>query len=268
MILNSTATDTETLQKEVLTAMNNAINAAQVAINLDKKDYNNYLILGSVYEFLMTFDKENRAADYGYAKDAYNTALSLYPKNPSIYLTLAQLEYNYGENTETTIENLNKSLQVKPNYSQAFYVFSQLAVRNNDGDSALQYATQAVQADPQNIDALLQYGILLLNKTNLTMDELNQAYTAFVTILTMDPNNITAGYYLGVTYVLAGEYDQARNIINILKQLLPEDEKVAELEQFLNTSERNNPNPQNSASNTNNAENNIATTTPAGAVEN
>ncbi len=240
LILSNNATTTELLQQEVITYVDNAINNAKTAIQIDKKDFNNYLNLGSVYEFIMTFDQENKERDYLLAKESYNKALELYPKNPSIYLNLAQLEYNYQKNATTTIENLNKSLQIKPNYSQAYYLFSQLSVQENEVNNAIQFALKSIEAEPQNIDALLQYGILLINKKELSKEELNQAYTAFTSVLNIDGNNVTAAYYLAVTYILAGEYDQAKNIINTLKQVLPNEQKVIDLEGVLVNAQKNN----------------------------
>lgn len=241
IILNSTSTDIETLQKDVLTSINNAITSAKTAINLDKNDYNNYLSLGSVYTFLMSIDEENKETTYTNAKEAYNTAIALYPKNPSLFLNLADLEYAYNQNSTTIIDTIKKSLEVKPNYSSAYYLFSQLAAQNNDRETALEFARQAIQADPQNLQAYLQFGILTLNKKDLTQDELNEAYTAFVAALSLDSNNVLAAYYLSITYTIAGDYENAYNLVAILDELLPENESVQELKFFLINARKNLP---------------------------
>lgn len=233
---NQAATDTTALEKEVLNSMNNAIASAKTAINLDIKDYNNYIALGNVYSFLMTIDKENRDTDYNNAKEAFGKAYSLYPKNPSIYLSLANLEYSYSKNIDSTAATIKKSLEIKPNYSSAFYLFSQLAVQANDRDAAINYAAQAVQADPQSVDAYLQYGVLILNKKELNQEELNQAYTAFMSVLNIDRNNLTAAYYLSVTYILAKDYTNADNIISALEKILPNDQRIIDLRKFYNNS--------------------------------
>ncbi len=251
-ILNdtSTTTDKETLQREVITSMNNAITSAKTAIDIDKKDYNNYVTLGSVYAFLMTFDTQNKDVDYQNAKDSYNKAISLYPKNPSLFLNLADLEYAYSQNSTTTIETIKKSLDIKPNYSSAYYFFSQLAAQNNDRESAIAYAAQAIQADPNDVQAYLQYGILILNKKDLSKEELNQAYAAFTSILNIDPKNQTAAYYLAITYILAGDFENGENMINALKQVLPNDSKIAELESFLINSKKGTTNENTTATTT------------------
>ena len=70
LLLNSNTENenTEEMQRKILESVNNAIKAANIAIEKDKNDYNNFLTLGSVYEFIMTFDKENRDSEYELAK--------------------------------------------------------------------------------------------------------------------------------------------------------------------------------------------------------
>ncbi len=234
----STNKDTFTdIQKNSSNYINKAISFANSAVSKDKKDYNNYLTLGSIYTLLMNASTQNKEANYNLAKEAYTTALSLYPKNPAIYLTLAQLQYDYNQDASSTKINLDKSLEIKPNYSDAFFTYSQLSLLNNDRDSAEKYLLQSIQSDPNNVNAYMQYGILMLNSQNLTSEVLNKAYTAFMSILQIDSNNLTAGYYLGVTYILAKDYDKASNVVSVLEKALPSDPKVAELANFLKNSQ-------------------------------
>ncbi|MFO0743591.1 MAG: tetratricopeptide repeat protein [Candidatus Paceibacterota bacterium] len=236
-ILNSTpATSTANeLQKNILDSVNEAISSANTAINIDNQNYNNYITLGSVYNFLMSIGGQNRDSYYQKAKDNYSKALNLYPKDPSTSLTMASLEYSYNQNATTTLENIKRALNIKPNFSTAYYVLSQLAVQYNDRNSAIQYAAQAIQTDPKNIEAYMQYGILVLNKKDLNQDDLNQAYSAFMSVLNIDPNNVTAAYYLSITYILAKDFDHAQSLINILQKVLPNDQKIKDLQSFLNT---------------------------------
>ena len=232
---NLAASTPNELQTNILDSINKAISSANTAIRIDDQNYNNYLTLGSVYNFLMSIGGENRNTYYQKAKDNYNLALDLYPKNPSIPLTLANLEYSYNQNATSTLENIKKALNIKPNFSSAYYVLSQLAVQYNDRNSAIQYAGQAIQSDPKNINAYLQYGILTLNKKDLTQNDLNQAYTAFVSVLSIDQNNITAAYYLSITYILAKDFDHAQTLITALQKVLPNDQKIKDLESFYNS---------------------------------
>lgn len=233
VISNSTSTDKALLQEEVIASINNAVSFAEKAIKIDSQDFNNYLSSGSVYVYLMNLDKQNKDSNYQKAKELYTTAISLYPKNPSLYLTLANLEYSYNQNSTSTLEAIQQSLNTKSNYSEAYNLFSQLAAQNNNQELALEYATKAIQSDSQNVEAYLQYGILILNKGELTQDELNQAYTAFVSALTLDSNSVPAAYYLAVTYTIAKEYDKAYELVDILSRILPDDESVQELKATL-----------------------------------
>lgn len=232
---SSSKDEINNIQNEATENITKALDSANTAIAKDKEDYNNYLTLGSVYSFLINTNANNREANYQAAKSAYTKATNLYPKNPSTYLTLAQLEYEYDKNSTSTKSSLDQSLKVKPNYSEAYYIYSQLALENNDKDSALKYALQAIQTNPNNLNAYLQYGILTISKNNLSKDDLNNAYLAFATALQLDPNNLLAGYYLGITYTLAGQYDKAQDIVNALDKVIPNNEKISELQKFLNS---------------------------------
>lgn len=238
VISNSTSTDEALLLEEAIASINNAVGFAEKAIKIDPQDFNNYISSGSVYVYLMNLDSQNKDLNYQKAKELYTTAISLYPKNPSLYLTLANLEYSYNQNSTTTLEAIQKSLNTKSNYSEAYNLFSQLAAQNNNQELALEYAAKAIESDPQDVQAYLQYGVLILNKGNLTQDELNKAYTAFVSALTLDPNNVPGAYYLAITYTIAKEYDKAYELVDILSQILPDDQSVQELKETLLNTEK------------------------------
>ena len=243
-LISSTSTgDNKKLQESVLSSLNGAINSSKTAISIDNDDYNNYITLGSVYSFSMNLDKQNKDSYYKNAKEVYNKALSLYPKNPSIPLTLAELEYAYSQNSSSTINTIKKSLEIKPNYGAAYYILSQLASQNNDRDTALKYALQAIQSDPNSVDAYMQYGILTLSKKDLSKDELNAAYASFITVLNIDQTNMTAAYYLAITYTLAKDYDRANSIAEALSKALPNDQKIKDLQTYINNQEKSSPAP-------------------------
>ena len=235
---STASSTTEELQKQVLTSLNSAIASSKTAISIDENDFNNYISLGSVYGFSMNLDKQNKDGYYKSAKEAYTKALTLNPKNPSIPLTLAELQYSYDQNSSSTISTIKKSLEIKPNYSAAYYTLSQLAAQSNDRASALNYAKEAIQADPNNKDAYMQYGILTLNKKDLSREELNEAYSAFVSVLNIDQANLTAAYYLAITYTLGKDFVNAKAVSDALSKALPNDEKIKELETYIATQQK------------------------------
>lgn len=250
-LISASSTDTADLQKKVLTSLNNAISSSKTAISLDLEDYNNYMSLGSVYSFSMDLDKQNKDAYYKNAKDIYTEALKRYPKNPSIALTIAQLNYSYTKDASSTIIDIKKSLEIKPNYSDAFYTLSQLSSQNNDRASALNYAIQAIQADQTNENAYMQLGILSLSTKEPTRDDLNNAYLAFSTVLQGNPNNVTAAYYLSITFALAKDYQSANSLAEALLKVLPEEQKIKDLKAFIANQEKNFPNVSTSTAPTN-----------------
>jgi tetratricopeptide (TPR) repeat protein len=220
--------NTEEAQKEFVAAANNAVKSAQTAVSINKYNYNNYIALGSAHELQSIIDKD---ASYIHAREAYNAAKELYKNNPYISLTLAKLEWSNKKNSTSTINKIGESLQIKQNYSPAYYLLSQLSVQNNDKVSAEKYALQAIQSDETNVDAYLQYGILTLNNKNLPEAEL-----AFLSVLKKDPSNLNAIYYLATTYITSQKYDTAQELINALNIKLPNSEEVKDLQKYLNQS--------------------------------
>ncbi len=243
-LISASSTDQADLQKKVLNSLNNALESSKRAINIDSEDYNNYMSLGSVYSFSMNLDKQNKDAYYKQAKASYTEALNHYPKNPSIPLTLAQLDYSYNKDATSTMDSIKKSLEIKPNYSDAFYILSQLASQNNDREVALNYALKAIQSDPQNENAYVQFGILSLSTKNPTKEDLNNASIAFSTVLQANSNNATAAYYLAITLTLAKDYNNAKALADSLLKALPNEQKILELQSFIDAQEKNTSNTE------------------------
>ena len=233
-ILNN-ATGTPNAQENFVSAANKAIQAARSAVSVNKFNYQNYLSLGIAHELQTIIDKE---ASYIYAREAYLNAQNLYPKNPYIPLVLARLEWTAKQNATSTMSQINESLKIKQNYSLAYYLLSQLAIQNNDKVAAKQYTLQTIAADPKDINAYLQYGLLSLNEKNYS--EAEQAFTA---VLKLDNGNVNAIYHLAVIYILNKNYDVAQQLINALVIKIPDSKEVIDLQNYLNQAKNPAPAP-------------------------
>lgn len=235
--INNTLNKNENVNQELLLKLINLANLSveysQKAIDLDSKEYNNYLSLASANQILISLDKENKETYYNKAKEAYEKAIKLYPKNPSIYLNMAQLDYLLDKK-DTVYSNINESLNIKPNYSDAYYLSSQLLSEEKKINEAIGYAIQSIQADQKNINAYLQYGTLILSKEDKTEEDFNQALLAFNTILSIDPNNMLAAYYTALTLIESNQYEKAQEVINLLKKVSPENQNILKLEEMIN----------------------------------
>jgi len=223
---NATSTATTQAQENFVSVANKAIQAARSAISVNKFNYQNYLSLGIAHELQTIIDKET---SYIYAREAYMNAQNLYPKNPYIPLILARLEWTTKQNATSTMSRINESLKIKQNYSLAYYLLSQLAIQNNDTVAAKQYTLQTIAADPTDINAYLQYGLLSLNEKNYS--EAEQAFTA---VLKLDNGNVNAMYNLTLIYILNKNYDMAQQLINTLVIKLPDSKEVINLQNYLN----------------------------------
>ena len=58
----------------------------------------------------------------------------------------------------------------------------------------------------------------------------------------INQSNLTAGYYLAITYTLANDFTRAHSLADSLLKLLPNEQKIKDLQTFIATQERNTPN--------------------------
>ncbi len=92
--LSSTSTTAKT---DIQNDLSQALGAYPKAVSIDQSNYKNWLALGDVYSVASTFKIQNA---YSNAVQSYDNAIALNPLNPSIYLTLANLNVSNGSNTE------------------------------------------------------------------------------------------------------------------------------------------------------------------------
>ncbi len=235
-LINSKSENLENaeLKENVITTINNAIEASKAAIKIDKNNTDNYLSLASIYSSLILIDAENKESYYQNAKSIYMEAENIDKKDPNIPMLVAELDYLYDKNSQGILDNINKSLSIKKNYSPAYYALSQIYSQKNDKESAIKYIILAIQSDNKNVNAYIEYSRLILESSDISKEELNEVYTALVTVLNLEANNNTAKYYLAMTYILADEFDNAKIVIDSLKNDLPNEQKILDLENLLN----------------------------------
>lgn len=93
-----------------------ALEYANKAMELDKKDLENYILLGDVY-----LEK----LDGGKAATNYERGMEVNPKDPKPYVKVANIWLRL-KNVEATLEALNKAIELDPNYAPAHKTFSKL----------------------------------------------------------------------------------------------------------------------------------------------
>lgn len=212
VLLSTGGEDEETLKKTFAGKTQTAVDTGLAAVTLDTSDYQNYVSLGRAYELAIVLDKKG---GYDRAKKAYQEAISLYPNNPYLYLMLARLEISAGTKEEVR-KDLMLALSKKSNFADAQYMMSQLEASENNLDSALSYALEAIKNAPSDPLTYTQAGILFYNKKDY-----QNAVTAFKTGLEKDQNNSTIAYFLALSLRDGGRPDLALPIAQELSKRNP-----------------------------------------------
>ena len=132
-------TPTEADQLQFKNASVNGVNAAQQAIQIDAQEPANWSVLGGIYGVLAFVNVEG-AKDR--ALEAFAKSRELSPKNPLSYLESAIVEAR-SQNYEGARGYIEQAIALKPNFTEAFYILSQLEIAKGNVEGAIK-STQAV----------------------------------------------------------------------------------------------------------------------------
>lgn len=207
-------------QQQFQAALTGSIQAAATATRLWPNNYQNWMVLGNVYQTVVPL---NIQGAYENAQASFAQAAKLNPTNATIPFVLAQLEIARGNAAEAEKQLVN-SINLKHDYTQAIFLLSQLQAQQGKAKEALQAAEAAAYFAPNDPTVLFQVGIL--RSANGDTDGAIQALEKAAQVNTQFAN---AHYFLGVMYALKGEYERAATELETVAGLAPENaQAVAE----------------------------------------
>ncbi|MES2994740.1 MAG: tetratricopeptide repeat protein [Patescibacteria group bacterium] len=202
--MNQVASDSElapaTAQQAFQAALSGSIQAALTATKLGPNNYQNWAMLGNVYQTVVPLRIEGA---YDNAKTAYERAISLNPTSPVLQYVAAQLEIAQG-NAPAAEERLVSAINLKRDYTQAIFLLSQLEVQQGRAREALQAAEAAAYFAPNDPVVLFQVGIL--RSANGDNDG---AIVALARAVELNPQYANARFFLGVMHAIKGQYAEA-----------------------------------------------------------
>lgn len=194
-------------------ALSSSIQAALTATTLGANNYQNWAMLGNVYQTVVPLRIEGA---YDNAKTAYERAISLNPTSPVLPYVVAQLEIAQG-NAAAAEERLIQAITLKRDYTQAIFLLSQLAAQQGRAAEALQAAEAAAYFAPNDPVVLFQVGILRsANRDN------QGAIVALSRAVELNPQYANARFFLGVMHALVGNYPAAAEQLEAVAALSPE----------------------------------------------
>ena len=216
----SIAEPDEAQQQQFITAASNALNAADLAVQLDPTDARNQTLQGSVFSILAAAGEE---VAYDRANESFARARSLDPLNPQIVLLIAQLESRVG-NLDAAREKALEAVNLKQNYTDALYFLTQLDIARGDVESAISTTLATITLEPRNAARHYQLGVLYSSS-----GEIEKAVKSFETAIAIDPNYANARYFLALAYSELGRTDEAKEQLKVVLDLNPDATQVAEL---------------------------------------
>ncbi len=208
------------LQKEVTATLTDAITAGLNARNADPSNYLNWVTLGQVYEAAVPLKIQGA---YESSQAAYNEAFRRNPKNPGIYLLMAQLEVDNGNLTNATAY-ATQAIQMKQNYLDAYFLLAQIQVSNKDLKDAITSVQAASVINPTDPSILFELGYLQFSNSDFA-----GAITTLQKSLTLSPQYANAKYYLGLSYEASGDHADAIAQFTDLQKTNPDNTTVQQI---------------------------------------
>ena len=146
-------------QKQALfqQAVSNAETSINQAITLNPKNSQNWLQSGNIYENFASFGIEGTGE---MAVSNYQKAGELDPQNPQIPLNMGRTYKSTAErsedeevknqNLDSALEQFQKSIELKNNFSVAYYLTAQIYELKEDKEKALENYQIVLQLEPEN----------------------------------------------------------------------------------------------------------------------
>jgi tetratricopeptide (TPR) repeat protein len=218
-----------------------AILAAKKATEINSTEYLNYLNLAQVYETFIALSGDA----YSLAIDSYNRALELSPNDPSILLGIARSQFSEAIKTANSlntiqdtkqkdemikkqdalltdaIQNLNKAIVLKVNYTPAHQLLAQIYDAQGKIDEAIVSTTNLVILNQQDAGMWFQLGLLYYKKSDM-----DKAETAFGQAVVLKDDYSNARYFLGLVYAKKNKKTEAIDQFEKVAKLNPDNQEV------------------------------------------
>jgi tetratricopeptide (TPR) repeat protein len=155
---------------------------------------------------------------YDKAKEVYTSLINSNPNDPTPYYFLAKLDFNNG-NTDSALASLNKAVELKPEVVDFNLALADVYISKKDFDKAIEVITNGIQKiAPAESQMLYDKLSLVLFGTK----QYAKAIPVFSRILQLPPqvqnySYANVKYYLGLSLIKTGDYDNALLIFNDIK---------------------------------------------------
>jgi tetratricopeptide (TPR) repeat protein len=136
-------------------------------------------------------------------------------------LALARLNAMDKKVDEAKID-INKAIELKNNYTDAYYTLAQLEIASNNISGAIKSVEAAAVMDPNNSGLYFQLGVLKYNQKDY-----NGAVSALGRAISLVPDYANAKYFLGLSYYELGRKAETVKIFEELLASNPDNQSIS-----------------------------------------
>ena len=210
---NLSESDTAALQLVLKTA----IETAQKAVSFDKTKAENWISLSRIYADLVPLKVPGA---YESALDSYNKALSLSPKDPSIYFALGRIEAAKGD-LAASKSYFSKSLELKNNYTDAAIAIARLSAEAGKTDEAISFLNKYAASNQNDSVVFYQIGAM-----EYSVADYQSAVLALERAVSLNPVYADAKFFLGLSYNKLNRIQEAISQFEDVASLNPNNQEV------------------------------------------
>jgi tetratricopeptide (TPR) repeat protein len=227
---DKTLSDVDKTQ-QVKTLVTNAATVANQAVRVSPLNVENWNVRGFVYRNLIGVPNADTLAIESYTK-----AGLLEPASPfsftelgRVYLIKAQdatsqTDVQRQQELMSALENLNKALALKPDYSPALYLTALVYGAQGKTDDEIAKLESAKTMAPNDIGLAFQLGVIYYQKKDFT-----KAQAEFERIKGLNPDYANGRYMLGLVYDRQGEQGKAIEEFTRVLELNPDNTQVKQI---------------------------------------
>lgn len=194
-----------------------AIGDAQEVVRFDPRNFRNWLFLANAYEQVSGIVGKDA---FKSAHTAYDEAQKRAPTSPLVPLLRARLQFA-EKDIDGARKSISEALALKQNYTDAYFLLSQIEIQEGNGPEAIQSTQSAILLAPNNPGLRFQLGFLLYASGDYT-----NAARVLESAVALNPNYANALYFLGLSYDRLGKADDAKTTFAKVLELNPTNEEV------------------------------------------
>jgi tetratricopeptide (TPR) repeat protein len=190
------------------------------ATKLDKRDYQNWSNLGSIYQSIVPLGVEGSIDS---ALTQYDNALEYRPNSPSIYYAKAVLERSRG-NDEQARAYVQKAITLRNQYTDAIFLLSQIQIAANEVEQAINSVEAITLFNPNNAVAHFQLGLL-----HYSQEDFVEAVRSLERATNIDEDYANARYFLALSYWKLGDNAKALEHFRLVQETNPDNTELAKI---------------------------------------